>query len=389
MLRALYGGGRGSRLGVTLALGALGCGAVTPINAPREPEAVAATPGKSQEAPVRRSNAPHVRVELTRVVVDDKELSGEREAGKVHRIAALFDEMQGLRKRSGGSPYELEVGDEADGYRFKSAFFSAAFAGWPNAALTAEGKTVLVRAWIPTPDESGASSVLRDRHLVFVVRSDGVELWRAAPAPASEATPESTTPAPEVSKAEDTMIGHARGATARAELRAWLANECERDGGCSPALLILAGDAPFSMLRQVTQALADATASSKRLPALELVVKEPGAPGVSPQARELVTIVKGRLEPAVIQRVVRENYAKFRHCFEQGLGRNANLRGRISMRFVIGRDGTVLTARAEPGSDLPDPEAIRCSLDALKTIVFPKPEGGIVTVVYPILFEPG
>ena len=59
------------------------------------------------------------------------------------------------------------------------------------------------------------------------------------------------------------------------------------------------------------------------------------------------------------------------------------------MRFVIGRDGAVSNV-ANGGSDLPDSGVVSCVRRAPSTgLSFPQPEGGIVTVVYPIMFAPG
>jgi hypothetical protein len=98
--------------------------------------------------------------------------------------------------------------------------------------------------------------------------------------------------------------------------------------------------------------------------------------------------VSGRLPGEVIQRVVRQNFGRFRMCYTQGLSRNPNLAGRISARFVIARDGSV-SAVSNGGSDLPDSAVTSCVLSAFYGLSFPTPELGIVTVVYPILLSPG
>jgi outer membrane biosynthesis protein TonB len=100
------------------------------------------------------------------------------------------------------------------------------------------------------------------------------------------------------------------------------------------------------------------------------------------------TSVNGRLPPEVIQRVVRQNQGRFRACYEDGLKRNPNLEGRVSVRFVIGRDGTVSSV-ANGGSDLPDATVVACVARAFQGLTFPAPEGGIVTVSYPLVFSPG
>jgi len=108
----------------------------------------------------------------------------------------------------------------------------------------------------------------------------------------------------------------------------------------------------------------------------------------APKVRMGATTVSGRLPPEVIQRIVRQNFGRFRMCYEQGLGRNPNLQGRVAARFVIGRDGAVSNV-SNGGSDLPDSGVVSCVLSAFYGLSFPQPEGGIVTVVYPIMLAPG
>jgi hypothetical protein len=108
----------------------------------------------------------------------------------------------------------------------------------------------------------------------------------------------------------------------------------------------------------------------------------------APKVRMGATSVSGRLPPEVIQRIVRQNYGRFRMCYEQGLSRNPNLEGRVSVRFVIGRDGSVSNV-GNGGSDIPDSGVVSCVISAYYGLSFPQPEGGIVTVVYPIMFSPG
>ncbi len=107
-----------------------------------------------------------------------------------------------------------------------------------------------------------------------------------------------------------------------------------------------------------------------------------------PRVRMGATSVSGKLPPEVIQRIVRQNYGRFRMCYQQGLERNPNLQGRVTTRFVIGRDGSVSHV-ANGGSDLPDSGVVGCVVRAYNGLSFPAPPDGIVTVVYPINFSPG
>jgi hypothetical protein len=100
------------------------------------------------------------------------------------------------------------------------------------------------------------------------------------------------------------------------------------------------------------------------------------------------TKVGGRLPPEVIQRVIRQNFGRFRMCYQNGLQSNPNLQGRVAVRFVIGRDGSVGSA-TNGGSDLPDSSVVSCVVRSFGGLSFPQPEDGIVTVTYPIMFTPG
>lgn len=107
-----------------------------------------------------------------------------------------------------------------------------------------------------------------------------------------------------------------------------------------------------------------------------------------PTLRMSTPTVSGRLPPEVIQRIVRQNFGRFRMCYEQGLRHNPNLTGRVGVRFVIGRDGAVSNV-SNGGSDLPDSSVVSCVLSSFYGISFPPPEGGIVAVTYPLMFSQG
>jgi hypothetical protein len=97
--------------------------------------------------------------------------------------------------------------------------------------------------------------------------------------------------------------------------------------------------------------------------------------------------VSGRLPPEVIQRIVRQSFDRLRLCYENGLRNAPKLMGRVVVRFVIGRDGAVTDA-VDDGSDLPSSGVVACVTRAFYGLSFPQPEGGIVTVRYPIFFSP-
>ena len=112
-----------------------------------------------------------------------------------------------------------------------------------------------------------------------------------------------------------------------------------------------------------------------------------GHPIKAPVIRQETITVTGKLPMEVVRRVVRQHFATFRTCYEDGLRKNPDLHGRISAKFVIGQEGTVAVAQ-DGGSDLPDSNVVQCVVQAFKTFTYPKPEGGIVIVVFPLVFSP-
>jgi hypothetical protein len=111
-------------------------------------------------------------------------------------------------------------------------------------------------------------------------------------------------------------------------------------------------------------------------------VKAPPAKGGLP------TTVTGRLAPELIQTIVRHHFQRIRPCYEQALGKDPHLAGRISVKFVIDREGNV-TSTENAGSTLPDINLNTCIIDVFKHMSFPPPQDGIVTVIYPIALAPG
>jgi beta-lactamase regulating signal transducer with metallopeptidase domain len=95
----------------------------------------------------------------------------------------------------------------------------------------------------------------------------------------------------------------------------------------------------------------------------------------------------GRIAPEIIQQTVRANFGRFRKCYEDGLAKNSQLAGTVTVSFVIGLDGTT-TQAADKDSTMPDKEVVDCIVRGFGNISYPKPEGGVVTVVYPVQFTP-
>lgn len=109
----------------------------------------------------------------------------------------------------------------------------------------------------------------------------------------------------------------------------------------------------------------------------------------APSLRPPPTIeTNGRLPAEVIQRTVRQNFGRFRLCYEAGLRNNPGLSGRVVTKFVIGRDGSVAQA-SDAGSDLASQEVVSCVVRSFTNLSFTQPEGGVATVIYPLVLSPG
>ena len=96
----------------------------------------------------------------------------------------------------------------------------------------------------------------------------------------------------------------------------------------------------------------------------------------------------GRLPPQLIQQTVRQNMDRYRNCYEQGLARGKTLEGSVRIRFVIQSDGSVGDVNEAGQSTLTDVTTVKCIMHEFQQLTFPKPEGGPVTVVYPLIFNP-
>ncbi len=108
-----------------------------------------------------------------------------------------------------------------------------------------------------------------------------------------------------------------------------------------------------------------------------------------PQVRQAKASVKGALDKDIIRRIVRAHINEVRHCYNQGLVRDPNLKGRVAVQFTIGPTGKVPVAVVAQSS-LKDSSVANCVAKAVKRWTFPKPQGGgNVVVTYPFVLEPG
>jgi hypothetical protein len=94
-----------------------------------------------------------------------------------------------------------------------------------------------------------------------------------------------------------------------------------------------------------------------------------------------VTLSKESLPPEVIRRIVRQNFGRFRLCYENGLRTNPTLAGLVRIRFVIDADGSVGTV-SDAGSVLADKAVLLCMQRSFASLSFPQPEKGALSATY-------
>jgi hypothetical protein len=94
--------------------------------------------------------------------------------------------------------------------------------------------------------------------------------------------------------------------------------------------------------------------------------------------------VKGELDKDIIRRVIRRNANQIRYCLENRLRADPTTSGLLTLRLVIGADGTVKKAEATGVHK----DVSACVASRASTWLFPKPKSGVVAVQQPINMSP-
>ena len=145
---------------------------------------------------------------------------------------------------------------------------------------------------------------------------------------------------------------------------------------------------PSSSSRSTPAARHEGTGSTGRPKARVDFNRLPDLPQYPCGPAQFDTGTGGQLNPAVIQEHLRARFPKLKHCYEAGLGKNPGLGGKVTVRFVIEKDGRV--GKAVPVcTSMPDPAVVACIVGEYGQMRFPRPQAGVVTVVYPVTFSPG
>jgi len=95
----------------------------------------------------------------------------------------------------------------------------------------------------------------------------------------------------------------------------------------------------------------------------------------------------GRLAPETIRDVIRGRHPELEGCYQLGFAQHSRLEGKVTFVFAIAVDGTVDDLRVADNS-MPDCGVVRCMRDVMAQSQFPPPQGGSVSVSYPLTFAP-
>jgi len=156
------------------------------------------------------------------------------------------------------------------------------------------------------------------------------------------------------------------------------------DGPLAPARAAGIPSAATSARVATPETLASATALS----APGAATSSPGGGHVPPHVHDDgATLSSAGLPPEVVRRIVRQNFGRFRLCYENGLRTDPTMAGSVRMRFVIESDGAVGTV-SDAGSLMSDPGVVACVQRAFGGLAFPQPTGGSMAVTYALSFAP-
>lgn len=114
-----------------------------------------------------------------------------------------------------------------------------------------------------------------------------------------------------------------------------------------------------------------------------------GRPGKPvPRVRQAKATVSAGLDRDIIRRIVRAHINEVRHCYNQGLAKDPDLGGKVTVQFTIVASGKVGESKVD-STTLSDQSVSECVAKAVKRWKFPKPQGGVdVSVTYPFVLSP-
>lgn len=100
-------------------------------------------------------------------------------------------------------------------------------------------------------------------------------------------------------------------------------------------------------------------------------------------------IILGALDRSLIDEVIKRHMNQIKYCYQRELTKNPSLAGKIVIKFVIAKDGTVSSASTKE-TTMNNGAVQSCIEGRFMRMQFPEPKGGgIVIVSYPFIFTAG
>lgn len=93
---------------------------------------------------------------------------------------------------------------------------------------------------------------------------------------------------------------------------------------------------------------------------------------------------------AAVQKLVSDNRKPVRECYLKARKELPDLKGTLTIKFVIDPEGNVKSAELNPErSDIKSPDVVNCAIATIKSLKFPASAKGMETTVnYPYNFKP-
>lgn len=99
-------------------------------------------------------------------------------------------------------------------------------------------------------------------------------------------------------------------------------------------------------------------------------------------------VILGALDKSLIDQVIKRNMSQLRYCYQRELTKDPALQGKIVVKFVVAKDGTVSSATTK-STTMNNVAVEQCINGRFMRFQFPEPKGGgIVIVSYPFVFSP-
>ncbi len=100
-------------------------------------------------------------------------------------------------------------------------------------------------------------------------------------------------------------------------------------------------------------------------------------------------IMMGGIDRAAVDAVVKRHMNQIRYCYQRELTRSPGLAGKVSVKFILAKDGSVSSASV-PKSTLGSERAESCITGRFMHMSFPPLRGGGIAVInYPFVFAEG